>query len=69
MDDPLKEAYPGAQALVRVKAEHIFPNCPRYIHRMRLVEASPYVPAEGCAPPVPGWKRNPAFRDYLPGEG
>jgi uncharacterized protein len=66
VDDPLKGEYPGAQALVRVRAEQIFPNCPRYIHRMQLVEASPYVPAAGAPAPVPGWKRNPAFRDYLP---
>jgi len=66
VDDPLKGEYPGAQALVRVRAEQIFPNCPRYIHRMQLAEASPYVPVAGAAAPVPGWKRNPAFRDYLP---
>lgn len=69
LDDPLKAEYPGAQAIVRVRAEHIFPNCPRYIHRMQLVEPSPYVPVEGCPAPVPGWKRNPAFKDYLPREG
>lgn len=69
LDDPLKAEYPGAQAIVRVRAEHIFPNCPRYIHRMQLVERSPYVPVEGCPAPVPGWKRNPAFKDYLPREG
>jgi predicted pyridoxine 5'-phosphate oxidase superfamily flavin-nucleotide-binding protein len=69
VDDPLKGEYPGAQALVRVRAEQIFPNCPRYIHRMQLVEASPYVPAAGAPAPVPGWKRNPAFKDYLPRDG
>ena len=69
LEDPLKPEYPGAQAIVRVRAEHIFPNCPRYIHRMQLVETSPYVPAAGAAAPVPGWKRNPAFKDYLPGTG
>jgi hypothetical protein len=36
---------------------------------MQLVQPSPYVPAAGCEPPVPGWKRNPAFKDYLPGDG
>jgi len=51
---------------VRVRARHIFPNCPRYIHRMEMVEASPYVPTPGCATPVPGWKKNAAFKDYLP---
>jgi uncharacterized protein len=69
LEDPLKAEYPGAQAIVRVRAEHIFPNCPRYIHRMQLVEASPYVPVAGCAAPVPGWKRNPDFKDHLPRVG
>src|SRR6185295_9288251 len=41
LEDPLKGEYPGAEAIVRVRAEQIFPNCPRYIHRMELVEASP----------------------------
>jgi uncharacterized protein len=68
LEDDMKREWPGAQAVVRVRAEQIFPNCPRYIHRMQLVEASPYVPAAGRAAPVPGWKRNPAFRDYLPRE-
>ena len=66
LDDPLLADYPGAQAIVRVRAEHIFPNCPRYIHRMQLVEASPYVPCEGVAPPVPGWKKVPHFNEVLP---
>jgi uncharacterized protein len=66
LDDPLKEDYFGAQAVVRVRAEHIFPNCPRYIHRMQLVEASAFVPEPGRETPVPGWKRNPAFKDHLP---
>jgi predicted pyridoxine 5'-phosphate oxidase superfamily flavin-nucleotide-binding protein len=69
LEDELKGEWPGAQAVVRVRAEHIFPNCPRYIPRMQLLEASPYVPEAGRAAPVPGWKRNAAFRDYLPKEG
>jgi uncharacterized protein len=69
LEDALKGEWPGAQAIVRVRAEHIFPNCPRYIHRMTLVEPSPYVPEAGRPAPIPGWKRNPAFRDYLPREG
>jgi predicted pyridoxine 5'-phosphate oxidase superfamily flavin-nucleotide-binding protein len=66
LDDPLMADFPGAQAVVRVQAQHIFPNCPRYIHRMQMVEPSPYVPVADAATPVPGWKRNPAFKDYLP---
>ena len=40
LEDELKGEWPGAQAVVRVRAEHIFPNCPRYIHRMALAETS-----------------------------
>ena len=59
-------APPGAVFLVRVTATAIFPNCPRYIHRMQLVEHSVYAPREGCTPPVPAWKTFDAFRDALP---
>lgn len=65
-DDPLLSSFPGALLIVRVRAERIFPNCPRYIHTMKRVEYSIYAPREGYVPPVPGWKRNPAFRDALP---
>jgi uncharacterized protein len=65
-EDPLLPLVPGAQAIVRVQARHIFPNCPRYIHRMQLVETSPYVPAEGSTPPIPAWKTFPDFNDVLP---
>jgi hypothetical protein len=58
--------FPGAALVVRVRAERIFPNCPRYIHRMQPVEISPYAPGEGHAPPVPDWKRQHVFRDVLP---
>jgi hypothetical protein len=64
--DPLLEAFAGAQMVVRVRATRIFPNCPRYIHRMTLAEASPYVPRAGYTPPVPKWKRFEAFCDVLP---
>src|SRR5678815_2707992 len=30
-DDPLMRSFPGAQLLVRVRAQAVFPNCPRYI--------------------------------------
>ena len=64
-DDPLRASFAGAQLVVRVRAERIFPNCPRYIHRMSVAEASPYVPRPGEAAPVPKWKRMDAFRDVL----
>lgn len=65
-DDPLLEQFAGAQLIVRVRATQIFPNCPRYIHRMQMVEASAYVPRAGYQPPVPAWKRFEAFADVLP---
>ncbi len=65
-DDPLLSEYPGAQLIVRVRAERIFPNCPRYIHKMQMVERSVYTPRAGHTPPVPGWKKSAAFRDALP---
>jgi len=64
--DPLLAGCPGAQLIVRVTAERVFPNCPRYIHRWRLIEPSPYAPRPDHEPPVPDWKHDPAFRDALP---
>lgn len=64
--DPLLGTWPGAVFVVRVVAEQIFPNCPRYIHKMQLVEHSVYAPREGCTPPVPAWKSFDVFRDALP---
>jgi predicted pyridoxine 5'-phosphate oxidase superfamily flavin-nucleotide-binding protein len=55
--DELATSWPGAQFVVRVAATQVFPNCPRYIHRMALVERSRFVPHEQRAVPVPDWKR------------
>ena len=55
--DELVTAWPGAQFVVRVAATQVFPNCPRYIHRMALVERSRFVPREQRTVPVPEWKR------------
>jgi predicted pyridoxine 5'-phosphate oxidase superfamily flavin-nucleotide-binding protein len=64
--DPLLAEYPKAQLVVRVRATHVFPNCPRYIHRMRLVERSRFVPRPDSEPPVPDWKRAEWACDVLP---
>lgn len=64
--DPLLKQVTGAQLIVRVTAQQIFPNCPRYIHRMQLVEPSIYVPKEGVEPPIPKWKTYPQFNEVLP---
>jgi hypothetical protein len=65
-DDPLRATFVGAQRIVRVRAARIFPNCPRYIHRMAIGETSPYVPRADHVPPVPKWKRFDDFADVLP---
>ena len=65
-DDPLLPEFPRAQMVVRVRATQVFPNCPRYIHRMQLVERSRFVPKADCEPPVPAWKRREWSRDALP---
>jgi predicted pyridoxine 5'-phosphate oxidase superfamily flavin-nucleotide-binding protein len=65
-DDPLISEFLGAQIVIRVSAEAIFPNCPRYIHKMQIVEQSAYAPCAGHTPPIPKWKRFPEFRDVLP---
>lgn len=64
--DPLLAEYERAQLVVRVRATEVFPNCPRYIHRLELVERSRFVPRERCDPPVPDWKRREWARDVLP---
>jgi uncharacterized protein len=65
-NDPLLSEFPGAQLIVRVHAERVFPNCPRYIHRLRVVEPSVYAPRPEHTPPEPDWKRMAVFRDALP---
>ena len=64
-DDPLVADYERAQFVVRVRATHVFPNCPRYIHKLELVERSRFVPRAACEPPVPDWKRRDWARDVL----
>ena len=46
-DDPMLAATVGAQLVVRVTARAIFPNCPRYIPDMQLIEPSKYAPRSG----------------------
>lgn len=65
-NDPLLSEYPGAQLIIRVQAEQIFPNCPRYIHKMQIINYSVYAPRLDYTPPEPEWKQMEAFRDALP---
>lgn len=65
-DDPLMAEYPEAQFVVRVHTTAVFPNCPRYIHRMQPQQQSAFVPEEGRRTPVPSWKRSDWAVDVLP---
>jgi predicted pyridoxine 5'-phosphate oxidase superfamily flavin-nucleotide-binding protein len=65
--DPLMADYPEAQFIVRVTPREVFPNCPRYIHKLQLVERSRFTPRADREPPVPEWKRREWARDVLPG--
>jgi predicted pyridoxine 5'-phosphate oxidase superfamily flavin-nucleotide-binding protein len=64
--DPLRAEYPGSVFIIRVTADTIFPACPRYIHKMQLLELSVYAPRPNYTPPVPAWKTFDEFRDALP---
>jgi hypothetical protein len=57
----------GAPGFVRVRVavDEVFPNCPRYLHRMELTEPSVFVPAPDGTAPVPDWKREPWACDVL----
>jgi len=66
-DDPMAREFPDAVFLVRVTADRIFPNCPRYLHKMRLEEYSVYSPRPAYTPPVPAWKTFEAFPAAPPG--
>ncbi len=64
--DELLATYREAQFIVRVRATEVFPNCPRYIHRLALVERSRFVPRADRETPVPDWKRSEWACDVLP---
>ncbi len=64
-DDELLARTVGAQLMVRVKARAIFPNCPRYIPQLDLVQASVYAPQPGQDPVEPAWKGFDALKDAV----
>ena len=65
-DDEFLADLPGAQIVVRVVPEHIFPNCPRYIPDLGNGKPSEYLPSEGVAPKEPTWKGFDTFKDVVP---
>ncbi len=66
LDDPRIKDFPGAQAIIAVTAEHIFPNCPRYIPNLETGALSQYAPEAGVEPVEPVWKSFDIFKDVVP---
>jgi predicted pyridoxine 5'-phosphate oxidase superfamily flavin-nucleotide-binding protein len=64
-DDPLVQSFSGAQLLIRVRAQAIFPNCPRYIVTPASTGSSKHSPRPGYEPPEPAWKTFDDFKDYV----
>jgi hypothetical protein len=63
--DPSIAEFPGAQLLIEVRPEHIFPNCPRYIPNLKTGEVSKYAPCRGVPPVEPAWKGFADFKDVV----
>ena len=64
-DDPRMADWPGALRLVEVAVEHVYPNCPRYVPHMQMIEPSRHVPRAGEPQPVPAWKEIPPIAEGL----
>ncbi len=64
-EHPALASYPGAQRIVEVTVRHVFPNCPRYVPQMELVEPSRHIPKAGEEQPVPAWKEIPPIAELL----
>ncbi len=64
-NDPELGRYPGADLVTRIHVTAIFDNCPRYIHKMKLIEESVYVPDRDKPAPVAAWKKLADFSDVL----
>jgi len=65
-DDPLLGETVGAQLMVRVAAEAIFPNCPRYVPDLAAGETSVYSPRAGIETPDAEWKSFEMMADVVP---
>ena len=62
---PLFDSYPGASLVVSVHVNHVWVNCPRYVHRMQPIEPSPYLPDEQGNATIALWKRVDLLQDVL----
>ncbi len=65
-NDPLLGKTVGAQLIVRVQAEAIFANCPRYIPDLENGQAARHAPIAGVETPDAEWKALDFVSDVAP---
>jgi len=65
----LMSEFTGAQLLVEVRTQHVSRNCPRYIHKMQIMEYARHCPRLDYEPPDAEWKKKPDRMDVLPRSG
>jgi predicted pyridoxine 5'-phosphate oxidase superfamily flavin-nucleotide-binding protein len=64
--DGLLDETLGAQLIVRIAVTRVFPNCPRYIHKMVKAEPAPHIPRANVETPPAEWKQSSWACDALP---
>ena len=64
-EGPLLASYPGANLVVTVSIDHVWVNCPRYVHQMQPLSPSPYLPHPNGKIPLALWKRIDLMQDVL----
>ncbi|MEP1200902.1 pyridoxamine 5'-phosphate oxidase family protein [Tateyamaria sp.] len=57
----------GVKSTIRLHADEIFPNCPRYIPDLASGTQSPNTTEDGDIGPKPRWKDMPGLAENLPG--
>ena len=67
-EGPMLDSYPGANLVVEISVNHVWVNCPRYVHRMQPLEQSPYLPGKDGAVSLALWKRVELIQDVLTAE-
>jgi len=65
-NDPLLGETVGAQLIVRVRAEAIFANCPRYIPDLEGAQPARHAPLPGIEMPDAEWKALDFVSDVVP---
>ena len=64
-EGPMLDSYPGANLVVEISVNHVWVNCPRYVHRMQPLEQSPYLPQKDGSVSLALWKRIDILQDVL----